>query len=199
MLISYASYFVSYVLNNIKNTENIERIILFGSAARREADKESDIDIFIEVKKKNKNFEKEIQEITENFYESREAALFKTKKIENTFDVKIGILKEWKDLYKSIASTGVILYGLYEAKELPSEVKHNIIIFWDKIEKNRGSFLNKIYGFKTKDKIYPGLLEKFNGKKIGKSSIMLPVKNKEEIFKLLKDHKVNAKTIEVFV
>ncbi|MEK6883548.1 MAG: hypothetical protein AABY22_28225, partial [Nanoarchaeota archaeon] len=106
--------------------------------------------------------------------------------------------KEWEDLYRSIASTGIILYGKYEAKELPSEVKHYIIIFWSKIEKNRGSFLNKLYGFKIKNKIYHGLLQKFNGKKIGKSCIMLPVQYKKEIFRLLKQHKVNAKAIEVF-
>ena len=95
-MLSYASYFVSFILNKIKHAENIERIIFFGSAARGEADKESDIDIFIEIKKKNKKIEKEIMKITENFYESREAALFKTKGIENNFDIKIGTLKEWK-------------------------------------------------------------------------------------------------------
>ena len=116
-MLSYASYFISFLLNNITNIENIEKIIFFGSASRNESDKESDIDIFIEVKKKNQKFEKEIKEVTENFYESREAALFKSKGIENTFDVKVGLLKEWKDLYKSIASTGIILYGKYEAKE----------------------------------------------------------------------------------
>ena len=198
-MLSYASYFISFLLNNITNIENIEKIIFFGSASRNESDKESDIDIFIEVKKKNQKFEKEIKEVTENFYESREAALFKSKGIENTFDVKVGLLKEWKDLYKSIASTGIILYGKYEAKELPSDVSHNIIIFWDKIEKNRGSFLNKIYGFKSKEKTYLGLLQKFNGKKIGKSSVMFPIQYKNDIFKLLKEHKVNAKIIEVFI
>lgn len=102
-------------------------------------------------------------------------------------------------MYKSIASTGIILYGPYEAIELPTEVKHNVIIFWDKIGKNRGSFLNKIYGFKIKNKIYSGLLTKFNGKKVGKSCIMIPVIYKKELFEVLREHKVNAKTIEVFI
>ncbi len=198
-MLSYASYFTAYILNNITNYENIERIIFFGSAARNEADKESDIDLFIEVKKRNQKIEKEIQKITENFYDSREAALFKNKGIENLFDIKIGLLKEWKDLYRSIVSTGIILYGKYEAKELPSEVNHNIIIFWDKIAKNRGSFLNKLYGVKVNDKYYQGLLQKFRGKKIGKSSIMFPIEYKQNIFKLLKEHKVHAKIIEVFI
>lgn len=199
MIKSYASYFVSYLLNNLKDLDNIERIILFGSVAKEEATKESDVDLFIEIKKETVKFKEEIKKIENKFYQSREALIFKTNEIENKFNIKIGLLKEWKDLYKSIASTGIILYEPYEAKELPSEVKHNIIIYWDKIEKNRGSFLNKLYGFKIKKKTYKGLIAKFNGKKIGKSSIMIPVIYKKDILKLIKEHKVSAKTIEVFV
>src|SRR3989344_1304992 len=190
MLKSYASYFVSYLLSNLENTENIERIVLYGSAARDEAVKDSDVDIFIEVKKKIIKLKKDAKEAEKRFYQSREAALFKSKGIDNKFSVKIGRLQEWGDLYKSIASTGIVLYGPYEARELPSGVKHFIIIFWNKIGKNRGSFLNKLYGFKIRNKHYAGLLEKFNGKKIGKSCIMMPIQYKNDIFKLLKEHKV---------
>ena len=198
MLMSYASYFVSYLLDNLENIDNIERIVLYGSAARNEATKESDIDIFIEIRKNSYKFEKEIKKIEEEFYQSREAMLFKSEDIGNKFSLKLGYLKDWKDLYRSIASTGIVLYGHYEAKELPSGVKHFIIIFWDGIGKNRGSFLNKVYGFKVKNKYYKGLLDKFNGKRIGKSSIMLPIEYKQDIFKLLKEHKVKARALEVF-
>ena len=47
MIKAYASYFSSYLLANLKDKESIETIILFGSAARDEATKESDVDIFI--------------------------------------------------------------------------------------------------------------------------------------------------------
>jgi len=103
-----------------------------------------------------------------------------------------------KDLYKDVASTGIVLYGPYEAKELPSGVKHFIIIFWNKIGINRGAFLNKIYGFKINNKYYPGLLLKYGGNKLGKSCIMLPVEYKKDIFKLIDEHKVEAKLLEVF-
>lgn len=199
MLKSYASYFVSYLLNNLKNIGNIERIILYGSIAKEEATNESDVDIFIEVRKKTKKFEKEIEETKKNFYQSRENALFRSKGIDNKFSIKIGKIKEWKELYKSIASTGIVMYGPYEAKELPSSVKHFIIIFWNKIGKNRGSFLNKLYGFNTKGKHYDGLILKLNGKKLGKSCMMLPIQYKKIIFKLLREHKVEAKILEIFI
>lgn len=148
---------------------------------------------------KSKQFEKEIKSIEEAFYKSREASLFKVKGINNIFSIKIGILKEWKELSASIASTGIILYGPYEAKELPAGVKHMIIIYWDAIEKNRGAFLNKLYGFTVNGKTYEGLLTKYGGKKTGKSSILIPIAYKQILFDLLKEHKVSAKAIEVFV
>lgn len=199
MLKAYSSYFASFLLNNLKNTEKIERIILFGSVAKEEAAKDSDIDIFIEVNKKTSKIEKEIRAAEKDFYESREALLFKTKGINNKFSIKIGILKQWKELYRSIASTGIILYGKYEAKELPHGVKHFIILYWDKIGKNRGAFLNKIYGFSLGKKHYDGLLVKFSGKRIGKSCIMIPIYYKEEFFKLIREYEVSAKSIEIFV
>ncbi len=199
MLTSYASYFVSFFLSNArKSVESIERIILYGSVARGEETKESDIDLFIEVKKKTIALEKEIHQLELEFYNSREFTLFKAQGANNKFSIKIGILTEWKELYASVASTGIVLYGPYEAQELPSGVSHNIIIFWDRIERNRGSFLNKVYGFNSKGKHYDGLLTHYGGKKIGKSSIMIPVIYKKEFFTLLKEYTVHAKSIEVF-
>lgn len=199
MLKDYAAYFTAFLLNNLKSTQEIERIVLYGSVAKGEETKKSDIDIFVEVKKKSTQFEKDLKKIEQAFYTSREASLFKVKGIENIFSVKIGILQEWKELYPSIASTGIVLYGPYEAKELPTGVKHMIIIYWDAIGKNRGSFLNKLYGFTVNGKTYEGILTKYGGKKVGKSSILMPIAHKQLIFNLLKEHKVSAKTIEVFV
>ena len=54
MITNYASYFTSYLLYHLKKKENISNIILFGSVAKGEAKKSSDVDIFIEVKRKSK-------------------------------------------------------------------------------------------------------------------------------------------------
>lgn len=198
MLKGYASYFAAYLVNNLGSIDNISRIVLYGSVARDDATKESDIDIFIEVKKKTKKFEREIKEAEERFYLGREAAIFRAKGVDNRFSIKHGVLKDWKDLYRSIASTGIVLYGPYEAQGLPSGTKHSVIIFWEKIGRNRGSFLNKLYGFTVKGKRYPGILLKFNGKRIGKSCVMLPVQYKNDVFKLIRGHEVKAKVLEVF-
>lgn len=198
LLKEYAIYFTAFLFSNLKEKENIEKIILFGSVAKNQAEKDSDIDIFVEVKKKSKKFENIIKDLEEKFYTSREASLFKLKKIENKFNIKIGKLNEWKDLKRSIISTGIILFGQYQDSELPSDAKHFVIIYWDKIGRNRGAFLNKIYGFKIKDKTYEGLISKFSGKKLGKSCIMIPIQYKKDILNLLENYKVEAKILEVF-
>ncbi len=196
---SYASYFSAYLVNNLVNEKEIKKIILFGSVSRGNAEKDSDVDIFIELNKKTKKIEDEIKQILEKFYKSREVLLFKARGIDNKINLKIGKIKEWKDLERSIASDGIVLYGKYESKNLPSDVKHCIIIFWDKIGKNRGAFLNKLYGFNVKDKNYEGLISKFSGRKLGKSCIMIPIQHKEDVFRLVKEYQVSAKSIEVFV
>lgn len=196
MIKAYASYFSSYLLASLKEKNNIEKIILFGSVARDETGKESDIDIFIELRKENKKIKPEIEKILENFYKSRESLLFKSKGIDNKINLIIGRLDKWINLKKSIESTGIILYGRYISSDISG--KKHAIIFWDNIGKNRGAFLNRVYGFKTKGKHYQGLIERLGGKKLGKSSIILPIENKDEILKLIKIYKVNAKIIEVY-
>jgi len=196
MIQAYASYFASYVLMNIKEKENILSIILFGSAAKGDVTKESDVDIFVEVKKDTKKFEVEITKLLEDFYKSREALLFKTKAIDNKINIIVGKLTDWPELKNSIDSTGIVLYGNYSPSGISG--KKNIIIFWDKIGKNRGAFLNKMYGVKIKGKTYSGLLEVSGGKKLGKSCIIVPVENKSDILKALKDYEVSAKLIEVY-
>src|SRR3989338_10287144 len=105
MFKAYASYFVAYLLMNLKDDSNISKIILFGSVARGEARKQSDIDLFVEVKKENKNFEKETKIILDEFYKSREALLFKTKGVDNKINLIIGKIENWPDLKKSIYIT----------------------------------------------------------------------------------------------
>jgi predicted nucleotidyltransferase len=195
--LNYASYFVSYLLNEIKDHTFIKNIILFGSSARGEADRSSDIDIFIEVFKEDKKHESHIDTIIESFYKSREFLIFKNKGVDNRINLLIGKLENWKDLKESIESQGITFYGKFRSDN-PSIGKRKIVIFWDKIGKNRGAFLNQVYGFNIKNNRYSGLLEKYGGEKLGKSSIILPIENRKIIFDLLKKYKVRAKFKEIY-
>ena len=157
-LLDYASSFVSYFVSKLDNLENINKIILFGSVARGEAGKESDVDIFIDIVKSKKAFQLKINKITDDFYSSRQGLIFKNKGIDNKINLITGKLEDWKDLKKSIESTGKVLYGDYVASNVKG--KKYAIFYWDKIGKNRGAFLNKLYGFKIKEKKYSKFIEK---------------------------------------
>jgi len=196
MLKIYASYFVSYLLNNLEDISSIDKIILFGSVARDNVQRDSDIDIFIEIKKKSKTFENRIESILDDFYKSRESLIFKAKGVNNRINLIIGKLNEWRDLKKSIESTGIVLYGRYSYGG--SGKRKYAVIFWDKIGINRGAFLNKIYGFKTGKKEYSGFLQRVEGKKLGKSSIMIPIEYVDDFLKLIEHYNVSAKIIEVY-
>lgn len=195
--LAYASYFVSFLLDGVDNLSNIHRIILFGSVARDEATGESDMDIFIETRKKDKKFEKQINEVVDKFYKSREALLFKSKGIDNKINIISGKIIDWPKLKDGIEGSGIVFYGPYVS--LSTSGKKNVIISWDKIGLNRGAFLNKLYGYKIGGKVYRGLIEILGGKKLGKSTIMIPVEHRAEIFGLLKKYKVNAKLVDVYV
>ena len=196
MFKAYASYYSSFLLTQMPPEGIISTITLFGSAAKGDASKESDIDIFIEVERKSKSIERKIMQITETFYKSREALLFKVKGIDNKINVIVGKLAEWTELQKSIESTGIILYGKYIP--VSGSGRKFALIFWESIGKNRGSFLNKLYGFTMNEKRYPGLLEKKEGRKVGKSSIIIPIEHSGEVLKLIQHHKVKAQIMEIY-
>lgn len=193
-ILSYVSTFITFLIKNI-DIKKIDKIILFGSAVTGNITKESDLDLFIDTKE---NLNKKIKDISERFYKSKEFMLFKLRKIENRFSIKVGELRKWRDLHRTITSNGVVLYSKYEPSELPIGTKHKVIFYWNKVGRNRGAFLNKVYGYIIKEKRYSGLLEKWGGKRLGKSCIIIPFERIEEMISLLKEYKVDVKSVELF-
>jgi len=202
LLKAYASAFSAFLVKELAEASQLSQIkqsILFGSVARADAKPDSDVDIFIDVEKENKRLKSSIEKFIEEFYHSKEALLFKIQGIDNKINVIVGKLGNWKDLHRSIMSTGIMLWGPFTAKEKPIGTEHKIIFHWSGVEKNRGAFLNKLYGFKTKQKYYSGLIEQVDAQKLGKSCVLVPIAQKEKFITLFKKYGANAKAIEVFV
>ncbi len=194
---AYAVSFVSYLLKNIDHA-SIDNIILYGSVAKNQSTKESDVDIFVNVKKETEKTNKNIREIADGFYSSKEAIIFKLLGVDSDINLMIGKLDDWVDLKRSILSDGILLWGKYEEKTKPSDTEHKVIFFWEGVGKNRTAFLNKLYGYKTKKIEVKGVLGKWGAQKLGKSCVILPIKHREEMIEILKKYRVNAKVIEVF-
>jgi len=180
----------------------INSIILFGSMAQERASKESDVDLFFDSemnKTQKRRFQTELRKSISSFRLSPQALKFKMDGISNEISPTIGKLDEWASLQHSLSSTGIVLYGKYVNPQSKKGLKHHLLVFWGPKIKNRGSFLNKLYGYNIGNKHYNGLIEKSGGLKAGKSAVIIPVDKKESLYKILEDHEVSYQILEVFI
>lgn len=195
-LIAYAQDFVSFLLQNIKQADKIDTIVLFGSVVRGEANKNSDIDIFIETKS---NIEAEIEKLKVKFHNS-----IKVKKywyllgIKNEMHCEIGTLDEWQDLEKSLNAQGIILFGKYKSKKQGSPYYLFSIEQGDNRNKNI-SLWRTLYGYKqrvnNKTYIKIGLVENYNGEKIARGVFIIPSEHAQKTMSFLKNNKIKHKII----
>ena len=193
-LIAYALDFASYL---ISKAEGIDRIILFGSIARGDFDEESDIDLFIDTKEIK---EKKINKLIEGYYKTKKFKEWQLKGISNKISCINGILNadEWKDLKRSIISTGIILYGKY--KEEAEKINQYVLVSFENIkpDKKRVAVFRKLFGFKTGNKKYFGLADKIGAVKIGKGCFLVPIEHFNEIKKFFQDKKIAVKLFDLW-
>jgi predicted nucleotidyltransferase len=198
----YAVSAVNYILQNLpeKWADKISSIILFGSVAQDRAAGESDVDLFFDTdlgKTKSKSFKKILDKTIEDFYSSRDALQYKLEGIDNKISRIVGKLDEW-NLKRSIISTGVVLFGRYKSGVEKGQLKQHFIISWEHPKKNRGAFLNKLYGYSAK-KRYPGMAEKYKCIKIGKSSIIVPMEHRDKFITHMEKYNANYQILEIFL
>lgn len=197
-LISYSMDFASFLMQNLKDKENISSIILFGSAARGEAEKDSDIDIFIDVSSGEEKIEKEVKTITNRFFDSVKLKTYwKLLGITNEISVIVGKLEEWK-LKDSMLGSSVILYQKYAPKLEAG--KNKAVLSWNNIEPNskRVMLNKKIFGYNYYGKRYKGAIEKYSGKKLGANVIIIDIEHLNFFIKEFHNFKVPVRILRVF-
>lgn len=197
-LLSYALDFVSFLLQKVKKREEIRHIILFGSVARGEEDKTSDVDIFIDIITESTVLEKEYDTLLKTFYSSAKYKHYwKLFGITNEIKLHIGVLEKWKELESNIIADGIVLYGKFMPKI--KEGKHIVFFIWENIIPNskRVLFNKQLFGYKQNGKYYSGLLEKYHGERMGKGSILVPLEHSKEIHKHFKKYKIAVKIKKV--
>lgn len=197
-LVSYAMDFVSYLMQNLseKHISRISSIILFGSAARGEAGKDSDVDIFIDSK--DEKLEKNIEKITRNFYDSiKFRKYWNLLGIKNDIHIIAGQLDEWK-LKDSMLGSSVVLYEKYSPKL--KEGRNRIILSWGNIKPNskRVMMNKKLSGYNYYGKRYSGLLEKYNGSKLGANVIIVNAEDIKLFLDVFRSFKAAVKIQRVF-
>ena len=194
-LIAYATAFVSFILPKIE----VEEIILFGSASRGEATKESDIDLFFNIKNKNK--EKEIKNIIKEqlnkFYKSYIYKQYKLKGLDNKIEIEVGDLNKWK-LKRSIISDGITLYGKY--KTTPEKLKGYTLFNINPIKDitKRNKIIRQLFGRKEKTYTSQGIIEKTGGKQLSPASFIIPLENSKEVISFLSSEKLDFSFFELW-
>ncbi|MBI2151118.1 nucleotidyltransferase domain-containing protein [Candidatus Woesearchaeota archaeon] len=192
-LLAYALDTVSFILEKTANKEQIKQIILFGSVAREEAGPESDIDIFIDVIKEDKELEKELYDILERFNKSiKYQNYWRMQGVEQEIKLTIGKASSWKELLPSLVADGIILYGKFTAS---LEGKHQTIFVWENITPNakRVAVNKKLFGHTHRKKYYPGLLELYQGQRLGKGCIVVDLAHAKLLHQVFKKYKIAVK------
>lgn len=198
LLISFASNFVSYLIQNEKVAKEINKIILFGSVASGEFDDNSDIDLFIDTILPANYFQKQL----ELYNKSEDAERYRIQGVKNELSLKIGKLKDWTSLRRAIISNGITLFGKY--KELPKDAKQ-LALFTLNSKGKRSEDVKlwrKLYGYTQKvgKKEYTskGLVAEHEGKKLAPGLFILPIEASEEITTFLKKNKVSYSMLEIW-
>lgn len=184
-LVSYASEFSSFVIGHA-DLEKIKNIILFGSAARGEADESSDVDIFID----GSLSQNEAARLVIRFSKTDAFKKWNLLGVSNEIKPVAGNIDKWADLKQSIISDGIVLYGKF--KEMPENAKPMALFSWEEIKpnSNRVLFNKRMFGFNHYGKRYEGLLEHCGGRKIGKGAVIVPEEKQKEVLELFRKHDI---------
>ena len=197
-LISYSIDFTSFLIQKIKDKKYIKNVILFGSVSREESNKNSDVDIFIDVVDEENKLENEINKILNDYKDSSKIKNYwKPLGVDNEIKINVGKLEKWKELNPSIIANGIVLYGKYKSEI--KEGKHSVFFVWENISPNskRVLFNKQMFGYKQNNKFYNGLLKKFGGERLGKGSIIVPLEYSNVFHPIFKKYKITVKIKKV--
>lgn len=198
-MIEYIYDFLTTFFEKLKEEEKIKNIILFGSFARGNQRKDSDIDLFINIEKKDKNHVEETIKESINEFELKSEKTWKLKGITNPIVPIVDDLdsEQWQELKNEISHYGIALYSQHKEKnEKNVLIKYNI----NKLkQKDKMKIIRELFGYKIKQKkkIYEkkGLVEKIKAEKID-SAILINRNDSKKVIDTLKTKNVPYKIIK---
>ena len=197
LLISYTHAFVSYLFRmSALDASEIKGIYLFGSVARAEADKESDIDIFVDCQKSSENNVKRIIErALRNFYRSEEKRKFTLLGIYNEMNVICGALDEW-ELKESIKNDALVIYS----PSLSYSLRSHFLVIFEPIKDitKRNRVIRKLFGRREKHYKDKGFVLELKGEIIDNKTFIVPSEEINKILKIFSREKINYKIKKIW-
>ena len=197
-LTAYALDFVSYL---ILQENKIDKIILFGSAARGDYNKDSDIDIFIHSQD-FKGLKEKIGKIEKAFLSSGRINKWKRMGIKNEFSFIAGDInqKKWVELKESMLQHAYVLFDRFTESE--KYLKPYALIKWhldSKDAKKRVKLSRKLYGYSMKDKRYKGILEELPATKIGNATVIIAMERIQVLRKIFSELKIKYSVYPIYM
>jgi predicted nucleotidyltransferase len=204
-VLPYLYDFVSLLFEDPEASESIKGVILFGSVARGDFDKKSDIDLFIDTSAND------VEKVTLILREAEKRFVVASRKKWETMGIKlplntiVGTLEgpEWKELRGEISSQGITIYG--KNGLVPENVKRLSLLSYSlaKISQERKmNLLRRLFGYTIrksgKEYVQEGLIEKIGGEKVGKNAVIVPAEKTREMRKLFHSFGVNPRITEVW-
>lgn len=95
--------------------KKVRAVYLFGSVAQGTATDESDVDVFFDcdvTPSFGKKMRRTIQTLYNEFCTSVQGLRFKADGVSHMFSPIVGRINEWRDIARSIAVSGIQLYGV---------------------------------------------------------------------------------------
>jgi len=205
-LLPYAYDYISLLMEDEGIRNYARSIILFGSAARGDADEQSDVDIFIDTPPEATSMISPAVDKALRRFGVAFGRKWAAVGINNPIKVMIGGLEEerWKELKAEMASYGAVLYGRFEARQ--DGLAHFALFSYSLSktpQKRKMRLLRSLFGYSTKTgrKVYrkAGLIEEIGGVKLGHNSLLVPVDKSVGVQKVFIAHGVTPEIREVWV
>lgn len=204
-MLGYIYDYLSILFDKIDDKSIIKSIILFGSVARGNARKDSDIDLFIDVSQQNKDEVNAKTKEALNEFEVKAKKTWKLRGVANPISIIVDDLKaeKWKELKIEMSTHGIVLYSRYMAE---LEVKKNAVLLEYDLSKAKQKVKMKVlrnlfgYSIKRGKKLYSwdGILHKVSGEKLS-NGVIVPMESFKEVRDIFAAHKIPLKLREIAI
>lgn len=154
----------------------VRRVLLFGSAARGDTHAESDVDLFVDTDHAAR-LEPRVRALVADFEASVKVTRYwQLVGVHGPLSIQVAALDPWSSLHLALLKDGRVLYGPY-TEHTPSLGPARALIAWRDVPERatRTNLYRSLYGYTSRDRDYPGLLEKLHAETISKGSALVPL------------------------
>lgn len=150
--------------------------MLFGSSARGDTNRESDVDLLIDTPEPGP-LEPEVRKQVSEFERSVKVTRYwQLLGVRPVISVQVERLENWTALHLGLLKDGRVLYGPF-TELTPKGGATVALLSWKDVPSLsvRTNLYRTLSGYVSRGQRYPGLLERHQGQRIAKGAILVPL------------------------